>query len=223
MNNQTYTLGPTANTVRRGDGTVLTVPEGWLPLPPGDAALTRRVKQAGDFWPVQEKKGRRTLSRGVWCPASTVERIRLELESERATEGFARRREADAKRRQGQQVQYVEEFYNAVLSLLGFHPSHSVLAQILARAVTEHATPVGSGTVARTQRIPIEQRAQAALMAWMRHQTTSYDDMAIARIKGERRRVRRHLADISSELLARYRQGSPAPEDCPLKQALADR
>ena len=29
-------------------------------------------------------------------------------------------------------------------------------------AVTDHATPVGSGTVARTKRIPVEQRAEAA-------------------------------------------------------------
>lgn len=29
-------------------------------------------------------------------------------------------------------------------------------------AITDHAVPVGSGTVARTQRIPIERRAEAA-------------------------------------------------------------
>lgn len=54
-----------------------------------------------------------------------------------------------------------------------------------------HAVPVGSGTVARTQLIPLEQRAEAAVIAWMRHQTTAYDRMSIARIKGERREVRR--------------------------------
>ncbi len=31
-------------------------------LPPGDAALTRRVKEASDHWVVQEKKGRKTFS-----------------------------------------------------------------------------------------------------------------------------------------------------------------
>ena len=54
----TYTPGPTQNTVRSADGKVLTAPEGWILLPPGDAALTRRVKAAGDHWVVAEKKGR---------------------------------------------------------------------------------------------------------------------------------------------------------------------
>src|SRR5450755_2619133 len=56
----TFTPGPTPNTVRATNGKVLTVPEGWILLPPGDAALTRRVKAAGDHWIVAEKKGRRS-------------------------------------------------------------------------------------------------------------------------------------------------------------------
>jgi hypothetical protein len=40
----TFTPGPTPNTVRAADGRV---------------ALTRRVKAAGDYWIVQEKKGRK--------------------------------------------------------------------------------------------------------------------------------------------------------------------
>ena len=82
-----------------------------------------------------------------------------------------------------------------------FHANHAELADRLARAVTEHATPVGSGTVARTKRIPVEQRAEAAVIAWMRHQTTGYDGMAIPRVKGKRREVRRMLARRSHELL----------------------
>jgi hypothetical protein len=42
----TFNAGPTPNTVRTADGKVLTVPAGWVLLPPGDAALTRRVKAA---------------------------------------------------------------------------------------------------------------------------------------------------------------------------------
>src|SRR5215475_9904304 len=93
----TFTPGPTPNTVRAADGRVLTVPEGWVLLPPGDAALTRRVKDAGDHWMVQEKKGRKVFSRGVWAPAATIDRIRAELEAERSTYGYTRRREADAR------------------------------------------------------------------------------------------------------------------------------
>ena len=55
-NNRTFTPGPTQNTVRASDGRVLTAPDGWTFLPPGDAALTRRVKEAGEHWVVQEKE-----------------------------------------------------------------------------------------------------------------------------------------------------------------------
>ena len=71
------------------------------------------------------------------------------------------------------QAQYVDDFTGAVLAFLAFHPAHAALADRLAKAVTDHATPVGSGTVARTKRIPVEQRAEAAVIAWLRHQTTS--------------------------------------------------
>lgn len=218
MNYQTFTPGPTPNTVRAADGRVLTAPEGWSLLPPGDAALTRRVKEAGDHWIVQEKKGRKIFSRGVWAPAATIERIRAELEAERATEGYTKRKEADARRRDKAQAEYVEDFHGAVVSFLGFHESYADLAQRMAKAVTDHATPVGSGTVARTKRIPVEQRAEAAVIAWMRHQTTGYDGMVIPRIKGKRREVRRLLAARSKELLERYRRGQRVPDDCPLRK-----
>ena len=65
--------GPTPNTVRAADGSVLTVPDGWGLLPPGDAGLTRRVKAAGDHFVVHEKLGRRTFSRGLWAPAATID------------------------------------------------------------------------------------------------------------------------------------------------------
>ncbi len=216
----TYLPGPTPDTVRAADGRVLTAPDGWILLPPGDAALTRRAKAAGDHWVVAEKKGRKVFSRGIWTSAATVERIRADLEAERGTEGFAKKKEAGARRREKAQAEYVEDFHGAVVAFLSFHPGHAELADRLARAVTDHATPVGSGTVARTQRIPVEQRAEAAVIAWMRHRTTGYDSLTIPRVKGQRREVRRMLAQRSKELLARYRRGEAAGVDCPLQKAL---
>jgi hypothetical protein len=169
QNMTTFTPGLMPNTVCCAEGKVLTVPNGWILLPPGDAALTRRVKAACDHWVVAEKKGRRVFSRGVWAPAATIDRIRAE--AERSTEGFAKKKESDAKRREKAQAEYVEDFLGAVVEFLAFHPSHSDLAQRLASAVTENAAPVGSGTVANTKRIPVEQRAEAAVIAWMRHHT----------------------------------------------------
>ena len=218
----TYSPGVRPNTVRAADGTVLTAPTDWVLLPPGDAALTRRVKATSDHWAVAEKRGRKVFSRGMWAPAATVERIRAELDAERSTEQFAKRKEADAARREKAQVAYVEDFHGAVVTFLAFHPAHADLADGLAHAVTAHATPVGSGTVARTKRIPVDERAEAAVVAWMRHQTTGYDGMVIPRVKGKRREVRRMLAGRSKELLARYRRAEPASADCPLRKALTD-
>jgi hypothetical protein len=179
------------------------------------------VKAAGGHWIVQEKKGRKIFSRGVWAPATTIDRIREELKTERSTEAFTKRKAADARRREKAQSEYVEDFAGAVLSFLSFHPDHTDLAQRLARAVTEHATPVGSGTVARTKRIPVEQRAESAVIAWLRHATTAYDEMKIARVKGKRREVRRLLAEQSRRLLAKYREGHSPNPNCPLQQTIA--
>lgn len=156
----------------------------------------------------------------MWAPAATIKRIRADLEAERSTDGYAKKKEADARRRDQAQAIYVEDFHGAVLAFLDFHENHADLADLLARVVTDHATPVGSGTVARTKRISVEQRAEAAVIAWMRHQTTGYDGMAIPRVKGKRREVRRMLAARSKELLGRYRRGEPAMEGCPLNVAV---
>ena len=220
MAGRTCAPGPTATTVRMAGGEVLHAPAGWILLPPGDPGLTRRVKAAGDHWVVQEKVGRKLFSRGVWAARETIDRIRGELEAERSTDAYARKQASAAKRRNAAQAEYVEDFHAAIRNFLRFHERHAGLAERLAAAVTAHATPVGSGTVARTERIPIERRAEAAVIAWMRHQTTAYDAMKIPRVKGGRREVRRMLAQRSQELLQRYRTGDPADSSCLLAGAL---
>jgi hypothetical protein len=212
--------GPRPNSVINEYDIIIPTPDGWSLLPPGDAGLTRRVKASGEYWVVQEKKGRRIFSKGIWTAATTIEKIRLELEAERSTESYSKRKAGAARRRDKVQLKYVEDFTGAVVAFLAFHPNHSELANKLAKVVADHATPVGSGTVARTKRIPVERKAEAAVIAWMRHQTTAYDSMSIAKIKGERREVRRMLAQRSKTLLARYRREESGEERCLLKEAL---
>ena len=137
MSENTVSPGRTPSTVESGDGKVLTVPEGWALLPPGDAALTRRVKAAGDHWIVQEKRGRRTFSKGVWAAASTIDRLRAELDAERSTESHAKRKEADARRREKAQAEYVEDFFGAVMTFLDFHSDRADLAKQMAQAATD--------------------------------------------------------------------------------------
>ena len=213
--------GPDNHTVRTASGQILRIPADWVLVPPGDAALTRRIKSAGLSWTVQEKVGRRTFSRGVFASRATVESIRRALAAERATPEYAAKRAAAARRRDREQAEYVTDFRAAVLQYLSFHSRYRDLAVRLANAVTTHATPVGSGTVARTERIPIHERAEAAVIAWMRHQTTAYDQMHIPRERRRRREIRRMLAARSKALLDGYRVGrmldGPA---CPLQRAL---
>jgi len=223
MPTQTRIVAPGSHerAVRTADGQVVQVPADWELLPPGDAALTRRVKAGGPSWTVQEKKGRRTFSGGVWAPAERIATERVELEAQRSTEAYAKRRAADLNRRERKQAEYVEDFDAAVIAFLDFAECHADIAARLARAVTQHATPVGSGTVARTQRIPIERRAESAVIAWLRHQTTAYDNLRIPRVKGKRREVRQMLAEQSRRLLEDYRAGVPvSSERCALQIAL---
>jgi len=213
--------GSAPGTVRSAEGQVLTVPRGFALLPPGDPALTGRVKRAGPHWLVQEKRGRKVFSRGVWAPAETIARIRAELEQERQDPAYTHKLERGRQRRAQEQTRYVEDFTQAVQDFLAFAPVHATLAARLAKAISAHASPVGSGTVARTQRIPIERRAEAATIAWLRHATTEYDDMAIPRVAGMRREVRRMLAERSRRLLDRYRRGESIPTgQCLLQRGL---
>lgn len=213
--------GPRAGTVRTPDQEVLVVPAGYRLLPPGDAGLTRRVKQAASCWVVQEKRGRKTFSLGIWAPAAIIDQMARDLAVERESPAYEKKLESGRKRRAVEQAQYEEDFQQAVFDFLRFAAVHTELARALAKAIADHAVPVGSGTVARTKRIPIERRAEAATIAWLRHATTGYDNMEIPRVKGMRREVRRMLAERSRLLLGRYRRGEAiAEETCLLRRGL---
>ncbi len=204
------------------DGNDMVPPAGWIFVPSGDPGLTRRIKASGEYWVLVHRRKNRVEALGLWTDGARVDAIKAQLETERADPAYQKKLDSARKAREIKQEAYTVEFQQSVTEFLAFAPRYAGLARKFAEAVTAHAVPVGSGSVARTERIPVEQRAEAAVIAWMRHQTTAYDRMAIARIKGERREVRRQLAERSRQLLARYRSGSePDSETCPLVRALA--
>lgn len=220
---ESLTLAPTADprVFVAPDGRRLSPPQGWDCLPPGDAGLTRRVKAAGPSWMVIEKRGRKAFSKGLWAPREHIERARAALDAERSTASYAKKREAEVARRERAHAQYADSFEQQVHAFLRFAPRWDPLARAVAHLVADHATPVGSGTVARTERIPIEERAEAAVIAWMRHQTTEYDGMRIERVAGRRREVRRELAQLSRAVLDLHRRDTPhAPNACTLCSAV---
>jgi len=202
------------------EGKSLKVPDDWDLLLPGDAALSRRIKKDGPTWTMVEMKGRKKFSRGIWAPADRIDVLEAELKKEREDPAYQKKLDAGRKRRAKEQMAYAEDFEKAVRDFLDFSEEYRDLEREMAKVIAEHAVPVGSGTVARTKRIPIERRAEAAVIAWMRHQTTAYDDMTIPREKGARREVRRMLAKRSRELLKRYREGEAVGGSCPLRRAL---
>ncbi len=196
-------------------------PQHWAFLKAGDAAITRSVKARGETWVVQERRGRRMISLGIWADKSHILEAKAEVAAKRATPEYAKRRKSDLARRAAKQEQYLSDFCAAVLVFLNFHQRYQSEAARMAEKITEHAAPVGSGTVARTERIPIGARAEAATIAWMRHQTTAYDSMKIARVRGRRREVRQKLAAQSVLLLENYRNGRDPSQGCPLKKVLS--
>lgn len=203
------------------DGRFIDLPEDWEFVPSGDPALTRRLKAAAsDYWVVKRKVGRKEFGIGLCVPKGLASEIAEQLKAERETPEYQRKLEAGRKRREKEQEVYQEDFEKAVLDFLDFHEKYRDLAVRLVKVVTEFTTPVGSGTVARTQRIPIEERARAAVIAWMRHNTTNYDRRHIPREAGMRREVRRDIAQESLALLKDYRWGVDIPASCPLQKAL---
>jgi hypothetical protein len=202
-------------------GSVMAVPQGWDLLPPGNALLTRRVKAAGPHWVMKQWRKNRFESLGVWADSHTIAQIQQEVTQEQSDPTYEKRLESGRKRREKEQIAYEAEFEAQVLAYLNFHPRYEEIASKAAKAITRHAIPVGSGTVARTQRIPIEERAEAATIAWMRHQTTDYDVVTGSLAGGERRERRRTLAIESRLLLKSYRRGEEIDlQTCPLALAL---
>lgn len=223
MSLESLIVAPTAQPghVVLPDGRVSAVPEGWILVPPGDPALTRRLKKSGPTWTTIEMVGRKRFSQGVWAPEAAVRQIERTLVAERAEPSYQQKLERAREKRHLEQEVYEGVFRNAVVRYLAFHSNHSQVARTLARLVTEHTIPVGGGTVARTKTMPIEMRAEAATIAWMRHHTTEYDTMSISSKKGTRGSVRGEMAERSKALIARYRAGNQInPATCPLQIAL---
>src|SRR3569623_2759270 len=114
-------------------------PSGWACLPPGDAGLTRRVMASAPSWVVIEKRGRKAFSKGLWAPSEHIVAARAALEAERATDAYARRREADGARRERGHAAYAQEFEQEVFAVLRFAPRWTELAREIATRVAAHA------------------------------------------------------------------------------------
>jgi len=223
MPNETRTFLITKSDASLKDkaGKVFTVPAGWENLPAGDASITRKLKSLGPTWTVQEKKGRKTFSHGVWAPREHIQQAKALVEAQRKDPKHQKKLAQAKVRREAKEEVFGEDFQQAIINFLNFDKKHQALVETLAVLVKEHAVPVGSGTVARSSSVSLDDKAALAVMAWMRHQTSNYDTTSVPRIKGARRELRRKIAKQSERILAKYRTGIEIElSACPLFRAV---
>jgi hypothetical protein len=156
----------------RGD---LEIPDGWEYLPTGDAFLTRTVKAAGVYWlcwaPRSRNRPHRRLQ-GLWAPAAAI-RAAEDRAEQTAVKRAATRAQSERSRARREQ-RYLDELRGAILGFLDFSPTHASLAEQIAAETAARAAAVGSGRVGRTQLLSLEQKAELAARAHIRHSYTSY-------------------------------------------------
>ncbi|MFT7412697.1 MAG: hypothetical protein ACI9J4_001059 [Paraglaciecola sp.] len=202
-------------------GKIYSVPTGWKNLPAGDASVTRKVKSLGPTWTVQEKIGRKVFSHGVWAAKEQIEEARTLVETQRADPKHQKKLAQIKVRREEKETVFGEDFQQKIIQFLNFDQKHHLLVAQLSKLIKEHAVPVGSGTVARSSSVTLDDKAALAVMAWMRHQTSAYDSTSVPRVKGARRELRRQIAQRSERILAKYRSGDDVDfKVCPLYKAL---
>jgi hypothetical protein len=164
------------------DHGVLEMPDGWELLPRGDAFVTRRVKAAGSYWLAWAPRSRNRPHRsalGLLAPTTAI------IDARHAADGTAEKRASQrasgAEYRERKEAKYRDELGVAIVTYLDFAPDYADLAHAIAQRAAERASEVGSRRVGRTQLLTLEQRAELAARADIRHNHTTYED---------------HLADI---------------------------
>ena len=218
---RTFLITKSDSRLKDKTGKVYSVPAGWQNLPSGDASITRKLKSLGPSWTVQEKKGRKSFSHGVWAAKEHIEAAKSLVEAQRADPKHQKKLAQAKVRREEKEVVFSTDFQQEIIKFLNFDKKYQALVEQLAVLVKEHAVPVGSGTVARSSSVTLDDKAALAVMAWMRHQTSAYDSTSVPRIKGARRELRRKIARQSERILAKYRSGVEVDFIlCPLYKAL---
>ncbi|MFF8292206.1 DUF2293 domain-containing protein [Streptomyces sp. NPDC016309] len=170
-------------------------------LPRGDAALTRRAREASGLWAVVVRHDRRRTRyerRGVLV--EEVALARAEAACLADAEARARRRARDAERRAADDVRFRDALAAEILRLFPGCPPER------AAGIAAHAGERGSGRVGRTAagRALDEGAVTAAVRASVRHLDTEYDALLMSRVP--RRQARTRVAPAIESVLAAWRR-----------------
>ncbi|MFH7596241.1 DUF2293 domain-containing protein [Streptomyces racemochromogenes] len=172
-------------------------------LPRGDAALTRRAREASSLSAVvvRRHRGRRRYERqGLLVEDAALARAERACLAD--ADARARRRERDRLRRAAEDVRFTAAFAAEILRLFPGCPPER------AQAIAAHASVRGSGRVGRTAagRALDEQAVSMAVRAAVRHTDTEYDALLMAGV--HRFEARARLAARIDAILAGWRTGT---------------
>jgi hypothetical protein len=170
-------------------------------LASGDAALTRRAKAASRLSAVLVRFSRarkRFERRGILVEEQALERAEQECLADE--EARARRRERDAQRRAGEDIELQARMAAEIVRLLPGCPAER------ARSIARHTSVRGSGRVGRSLagRALDQAALELAVVAAVRHEDTRYDELLMAGI--ERGVARAEVSDEVARVLERWRQ-----------------
>ncbi|WP_079425776.1 MULTISPECIES: DUF2293 domain-containing protein [Streptomyces] len=171
-------------------------------LPRGNAALTRRAREASSLSAVvvRRHRGRRRYERqGLLVEDAALARAERACLAD--ADARARRRERDRLRRAAEDVRFTAAFAAEILRLFPGCPPER------AQAIAAHASVRGSGRVGRTAagRALDEQAVSMAVRAAVRHTDTEYDALLMAGV--HRFEARARLAARIDAILDGWRAG----------------
>ena len=170
-------------------------------LPSGDAALTRRAKAASRLSAVVVRFSRarkRYERQGILVEEAALEHAEQECLADE--EVRARRRERDAHRRAGQDLELQAQLTAEISRVFPSCPAER------ARAIAAHASVRGSGRIGRSAaaRALDSEAIELAVSAAVRHHETGYDELLMAGV--ERGEARAQVRDEVARVLDRWRQ-----------------
>ena len=171
-------------------------------LPSGDATLTRRSRKHSPLSAIVTRfnhRKKRYQRQGVLVTAEAIELAHAQNRGD--AEQRATQRERAARRREKQDVEFVQQVEQLILADF---PGCTVEE---ARQIALHTCERGSGRVGRSAAArSLEQGSiQIAVVAWVRHQHTDYDELLMKGV--ERKTARLQIYDTQQEVLDQWRNG----------------
>jgi hypothetical protein len=174
-------------------------------LAAGDAALTRRAKAGSRLSAVVVRfsRARRRYERqGILVEEDAVERAEAECLSDE--EARARRRERDALRRAGDDLDLQMRMGKEIARLFPGCPGER------AQEIARHAAARGSGRVGRSAagRALVREALELAVAASVRHRDTAYDELLMSGL--DRADARDRVRDQVKRVMGGWRRGPAA-------------